>query len=169
MHQERLGRMTADQKCLLLPQIYFVNQSLREAGGKQCQQPGHWQAEEPGPFDPGGARQSLQTNSWRWPNGRAASPPQLAAWQGGCLIKELPRLPGGQERRPGKAPQCEGMGTGGRGAPTPTRHPTSLGAGTAPAEAPLSLDKAFLCRGRGWGSSDNSSWKGMLSTSSACE
>lgn len=30
MHQEHLGEMTADQKCLLLPQIYFVNQSLRE-------------------------------------------------------------------------------------------------------------------------------------------
>ena len=44
MHQEHLGEMTADQKCLLLPQIYFVNQSLREAGGRHRQQRGHWQA-----------------------------------------------------------------------------------------------------------------------------
>lgn len=64
MHQEHLGKMTADQKSLLLPQIYFVNQSLREAGGRRWQQRGHRQAEGPGHFDPAGAQQLLQTNAW---------------------------------------------------------------------------------------------------------
>lgn len=82
MHQEHLGKMTADQKNLLLPQIYFVNQSLRQVGGRRWQQRGHRQAEGLRHFDPGEAQQLLQTNAWRLPKSRAAPTPQLAAEQG---------------------------------------------------------------------------------------
>lgn len=54
MHQEHLGKMTADQNCLHLPQIYCVKQSLREvaAGTVSSLAMAGWRAR---PFDPAAA------------------------------------------------------------------------------------------------------------------